>query len=81
MAMTIIRKRPRARAKVADMTTDELRKMIEGVIDHKLSEWASDPRIARRRAEIAEHAATTRAEYRAGQVRRGSSRELMAELE
>jgi len=79
--MTIARKPSRIRTKVADMTTDELQKMIEQVIDRKLSEWATDPRIARRRAEIADHAVATRAEYRAGRVRRGTSRELMAELE
>ncbi|MBM3131008.1 MAG: hypothetical protein FJ009_20570 [Chloroflexi bacterium] len=79
--MTITRKRPRARTTVAEMTTDELRQLLEGVIDHKLSEWASAPRIARRRAEIAAHAAATRAEYRANRVRRGSAREVMAVLE
>ena len=72
MGMTVTHKRLRAQTKVADMTTDELQKLFEGVLDHKLSEWAMDPRVARRRAEIAAHAVATRAEYRAGKTRRGT---------
>ncbi len=73
------RKRPQSRTKVADMTTDELHEMIERLLDRKLSEWAGDPRVARRRAEIAAHATATRNEYRLGKVRRGAPRNLMAE--
>ncbi|MBI5303702.1 MAG: hypothetical protein HY868_16320 [Chloroflexi bacterium] len=78
MASTISRKRRRG---VADMTVDELQTLIERVVDRKMSEWASDPRIARRRAAIAANAITTRAEYRAGKVRRGTAKELLAEVE
>jgi len=76
MASTITRKQHPA-AKVADMTTTELREMLESLIDRKLSEWASEPRIARRRAEITAHAAATRAEYRAGKTRRDAAKDLL----
>jgi len=79
MASTVTRKQHPA--KVADMTTAELREMLESLIDRKMSEWASDPRIARRRAEIAANAVATRAEYRAGKTRRGTTKNLLAELE
>ncbi len=42
MASTLKQKRPRT-AKVADMTTDELRKMIESSVEHKLIEMFRDP--------------------------------------
>ncbi len=79
MASTITKKRAR-KTRVADMTTDELQTMIEKVIDRKLSEWVSDPRVARRRAEIAAHAEATRAEYRSGKVMRGTVEDLLADL-
>jgi hypothetical protein len=80
MASTITRK-PHPATKVADMTTTELREMLESLIDRKMSEWASDPRIACRRAEIRTNASVTRREYRAGKTRRGTTKDLLAELE
>ncbi|CAG0968152.1 hypothetical protein ANRL3_01317 [Anaerolineae bacterium] len=79
MASTFSRKR--RRAQVADMTVDELQTMIERMIDRKMSEWVNDPRVARRRAEIAANADATRDEYRAGKVRRGNAKDLIANLE
>jgi hypothetical protein len=79
MASIVTHKRHRSR-QVADMTIDELREMIELLIDRKMSEWASDPRVARRRAEIAANATATRVEYRAGKIRRGTVKDLMADL-
>ena len=78
MASTLSRKR--RRVQVGEMTAEELQTMIERVIDRKMSEWVNDPRVARRRAEIAANANATRAEYRAGKVRRGTARDLIAEL-
>lgn len=78
MAHVVTRKQP---DRVADMTTDELQEMMERVIDRKMSEWASDPRVARRRAEIVMNAHTTRKAYRAGKVRRGTIKDLLADLE
>jgi hypothetical protein len=80
MASMVTRKHRRTATKVADMTTDELREMMESLIDRKMSEWASDPRVARRRAEIAANAAATRAEHRANQVSRGTVKDLIANL-
>ncbi len=79
MASTVSKKRAR-KIRVADMTTDQLQKMMERVIDRKLSEWARDPDVARRRAEIAAHASETRAEYQAGKVKRGTVKDLMTDL-
>ncbi len=79
MRSTITRKRA-GKTRVADMTTDELENMLESVIDRKMSAWASDPRVARRRAEIAANAAATRNEYLSGKVRRGNIKALMADL-
>jgi hypothetical protein len=79
MPSVITRKRT-TKTRVADMTTDELQDMLESVIDRKMSEWASDPRVARRRAEIAANAAATRNEHQAGKVRRGNVKDLMADL-
>ncbi len=78
MASTLSRKR--RRVQVGEMTAEELQTMIERVVDRKMSEWVNDPRVARRRAEIAANANATRAEYRAGKVRRGTARGLIAEL-
>jgi hypothetical protein len=80
MASAISKKRAR-KTRVADMTTDELQTMIEMVIDRKLSQWAGDPRVARRRAEIAAHAEATRAEYRSGKVKRGTVQDLVADID
>ncbi len=69
------------KTRVMDMTTDQLETMIEKVLDRKLSEWASDPRIARRRLEIAENAQATRAEYQSGKVKRGTVQDLLADID
>jgi hypothetical protein len=57
------------------MTTDEA--MIEEAIEGKLSEWAKDPRVARRRSEIAAYARDAHAEYKSGNVERGTLRDLL----
>jgi len=77
MARTLTHRRTR---KVAEMNVDELSALLEALIDRKLAEWASHPRIARRRAEIAANATRTRAEYRAGQVQRGTAQDLLNDL-
>lgn len=79
MAGTVSKKRLR-KTRVADLTTDEFQAMLESLMDRKLAEWSEDPRIQRRRREIAAHAQATRAEYRSGKVRRGTARDLMADL-
>jgi hypothetical protein len=79
MASTVTHKSRRSK-QVVDMTTDELREMIESLIDRKMTEWASDPRVARRRAEIATNATATRTEYRTGKIRRGTVKDLMADF-
>jgi hypothetical protein len=78
MASTITRKRPR---RVADLTLDELQRMMNALIDRRLAKRAPTARIAQRRVEISAGAKTTRAEYRAGKVQRGSAKDLMTELE
>ncbi len=42
MASTLKQKRPRT-IKVADMTTEELQKMIESSVEHKLIQMFKDP--------------------------------------
>ena len=80
MASTVSKKRT-SKTRVGEMTTDQLQAMMERVIDRKLSEWATNPRIARRRAEIARHAEETRAEYHAGKVKRGNAQDLLADMD
>ncbi len=83
MASTVSKKRARTTtphkrpARVGDMTTDEL----EALLDRKLSEWVTDPRVLRRRQEIAANAERTRAEYRRGKVKRGTVQELLADMD
>ncbi len=76
MALTLNRKRA---SRVANMTTKELQTLIERTVDRRLAHWVGNSRIARRRQEIAANAAKTRAEYRAGKTKRGTSFDWLAE--
>jgi len=79
MASTLEHKIPRAtQTKVADMTTDELRTMVETLIDEKISEWISDPDVGLElRADILAGIERQRKEYAAG--KRGKSLDAIAE--
>ncbi|MBI5029528.1 MAG: hypothetical protein HZB51_03305 [Chloroflexi bacterium] len=73
-----IPRNPRKRTtKVADMTTDELRTMLESLIDIKMSEWIGDPDAGLElRPEIIESIERQRKEYAAG--KRGKSLDEVA---
>ena len=76
MASTLTKKRSR-KTRVGDLTTDE----FEALLDRKLAQWAGDPRVLRRRQEIAAHAEQTRAEHRAGKTKRGTAHDLLADMD
>ncbi len=82
MASALRRKRSRGvlTKRVADMTAAELQDLIESAVDRKMAEWASNPRIARRRSEIAANAAATHREYQTGKVHRGTVQDLLATM-
>jgi DNA-binding GntR family transcriptional regulator len=76
MASTETRKRRRT-AKVADMTTDELREMIESSVERTLVELLADPDSGLElRPEIAESLRRQEKEYAQG--KRGKSLEQVA---
>jgi hypothetical protein len=65
-------------AKVADMTTEELRAMMESLIDRKMSEWIGDPDAGLElRPEIIASIERQREEYAAG--KRGKSLDEVAQ--
>ncbi len=76
MASTITRKRRRT-TKVADMTTDELREMIESSVERKLVELMADPDAGLQlRPEITESLQRQEIEYAQG--KRGKPLEQVA---
>ncbi len=76
MASTVTKKRRRT-AKVADMTTDELREMIESSVERKLVELLPDPDAGLElHPEIAETLRRQETEYAQG--KRGKSLEEVA---
>ncbi len=76
MASTVTRKRRRT-TKVADMTTDELREMIESSVERKLVELLADPDAGLElHPEIAESLQRQETEYAQG--KRGKSLEEVA---
>jgi len=79
MANTLEHERPpTTQTKVADMTTDELRTMMETLIDQKISEWIGDPDSGLElRAEIIAGIERQRREYATG--RRGKSLDEVAQ--
>ena len=77
MASALKQKRHRT-TKVADMTTEELQKMIESLIDRKMSEWIGDPDSGLElRPEIIASIERQRKEYAAG--KRGKSLDEVAQ--
>ena len=63
---------------VAEMTTDELRAMIETLIDRKLTEWLGDPDAGLElKEELRERIVRQRQEFAAGN--RGRSLEEVAQ--
>lgn len=79
MASTLEHEIPRiTQTKVADMTTDELRTMMEALIDQKIAEWIGDPDAGLElRAEIITSIERQRKEYENG--RRGKSLAAIAQ--
>ena len=79
MANTLKHKKSRTtQAKVADMTTDELRTMMETLLDQKISEWIGDPDAGLElRPEIIASIERQRREYAAG--KRGKSLDEVAQ--
>ena len=77
MASALKQKRHRT-TKVADMTKEELQKMIESLIDRKMSEWIGDPDSGLElRPEIIASIERQRKEYAAG--KRGKSLDEVAQ--
>ncbi len=63
---------------IAQMTPDELRELIEAVVDRKLTEWLGDPDEGLQlREEIRERVLRQRQEYAAG--KRGRSLEQVTQ--